>query len=64
MKRILTALSVILLSASLGGCVIAAAGAGGYIAGEEISEDDGEFDPFDEFGDEREKAEDTPEADD
>lgn len=32
---------------ALTGCLAAAIGAG-YIAGEEISEDDGEFDPLDE----------------
>ncbi|WP_370235872.1 MULTISPECIES: hypothetical protein [Henriciella] len=34
-------------SVSLTGCLAAAAGAG-YVAGEEISEDDGDFDPLDE----------------
>lgn len=32
------------------GCLAAAAGAG-YIAGEELSEDDGDFDPLDEVDD-------------
>ena len=32
---------------ALTGCLAAAAGAG-YVAGEEISEDDGDFDPLDE----------------
>ena len=35
-------------SFALTGCLAAAAGAG-YIAGEEISEDDGDFDPLDEL---------------
>lgn len=35
---------------ALTGCLAAAAGAG-YIAGEEISEDDGDFDPLDEVVD-------------
>ena len=35
---------------ALTGCLAAAAGAG-YVAGEEISEDDGDFDPLDEVVD-------------
>lgn len=35
-------------SFALTGCLAAAAGAG-YVAGEEISEDDGDFDPLDEL---------------
>ncbi|MEM5516938.1 hypothetical protein WNY37_08245 [Henriciella sp. AS95] len=35
-------------SFSLTGCLAAAAGAG-YVAGEELSEDDGDFDPLDEI---------------
>ncbi|MGB3627733.1 MAG: hypothetical protein WA989_18045 [Henriciella sp.] len=34
-------------SLTLTGCLAAAAG-GGYVAGEEIAEDDGDFDPLDE----------------
>ncbi len=30
----------------LSGCIVAAAATGGYIAADEIAEDDGEFDPF------------------
>lgn len=37
-------------SFSLTGCLAAAVGAG-YVAGEEISEDDGDFDPLDEVVD-------------
>ena len=37
-------------SFALTGCLAAAAGAG-YVAGEEISEDDGDFDPLDELDD-------------
>lgn len=36
---------------SLSGCVTAAVAGAAYIAGEEISEDDGDFDPLDEVVD-------------
>ena len=44
------ALAVLLGATSLSGCVAAALGAG-YVAGEEITEDDGDFDPLDEIVD-------------
>ena len=47
MKALLLALGLIGTSFALSGCALFVAGAGGYVAGEEISEDDGEFDPFD-----------------
>ncbi|MEL6258201.1 MAG: hypothetical protein AAFQ67_03980 [Pseudomonadota bacterium] len=31
------------------GCIVAAAAAGGFIAADEIAEDDGEFDPFEDI---------------
>lgn len=40
------ALLVALLTAPLSGCVFAAAATAGAIAGSEIAENDGEFDPF------------------
>lgn len=45
-----TLLAAILMGGfSLTGCLALAAG-GGYVAGEEIAEDDGDFDPLDEIG--------------
>lgn len=43
-------MAVIMGSMSLTGC-LAAVAAGAYIAGEEIAEDDGDFDPLDEVVD-------------
>jgi len=42
--------AILASSFSLTGCLAAAVGAG-YVAGEEISEDDGDFDPLDEVVD-------------
>lgn len=49
-KTMLLALAALFGSTAITGCVAAAAGAG-YVAGEEISEDDGDFDPLDEVVD-------------
>lgn len=50
-------LKPLILAGLLGGCLtmtgcLAAAAGAGYVAGEEISEDDGDFDPLDETDDE------------
>ncbi|KCZ48333.1 hypothetical protein [Hyphomonas pacifica] len=43
-------MAILTATASVAGCVAAAIGAG-YVAGEEIAEDHGEFDPLDEVAD-------------
>lgn len=48
--KVSLALAALFGAATLSGCVAAALGAG-YIAGEEISENDGDFDPLDEVVD-------------
>lgn len=50
------ALKPLILAGLFGGCLtmtgcLAAAAGAGYVAGEEVSEDDGDFDPLDETDD-------------
>ena len=52
MTKILSSLALLLCGFSTNGCVLAAAAAGGAIAADEISEDDGQFDPFEDAYDE------------
>ncbi len=49
-KPLMIALGITVAGFSLSGC-LAAAAAGGYVLGEEIAEDDGDFDPLDEVDD-------------
>ena len=49
-KRVPLVFAALIGMSALSGCLAAAIG-GGYIAGEEISEDDGDFDPLDEIVD-------------
>ncbi len=46
MKDIRIYLLCLAAAIGLGGCAAVAAGGAGYVAGDEVEEDDGEFDPL------------------
>ncbi len=48
MKQIATIAALMLVSTSLSGCLLGAAAGAGYIAHDEATENDGEFDPLEE----------------
>jgi len=48
MKRLLIILSLLGISLSTSGCLLGAAAGAGYIAHDEATENDGEFDPLEE----------------
>ncbi len=48
MIRLLMICGLALSSGAVTGCVAGAAAGAGYVAGDEINEDDGEFDPLEE----------------
>ncbi len=50
LNKSLLALSLLMGSLSLTGCIAAVAGAA-YVVGEEVNENDGDFDPLDEIVD-------------
>lgn len=48
MKKILMMFAILGMGISTSGCLLGAAAGAGYIAADEINEDDGEFDPLEE----------------
>lgn len=48
MKQLAALFALLFMSFSLSGCVLAAAAGAGAVAHDELTEDDGEFDPLEE----------------
>mgnify|MGYP003571219808 CR=1 FL=1 len=48
MKQIATITALLFMSLSLSGCLLGAAAGAGYVAHDEATENDGEFDPLEE----------------
>lgn len=51
MKKIISALALIGVSAATGGCALLAAGGAGYMVHDEATENDGRFDPLEDVRD-------------